>query len=70
MCMSVSLQEFMDTVCMQETMKVNCEGVRSHGTRIIGSCELPSECWEGNSGPLLELQAVLTAKLLLQPHQG
>ena len=28
-----------------------CEGVRSRGTRVLESCELPCGCWELNLGP-------------------
>ena len=30
------------------------EGIRSPGTRVIGSCELPSECWELGLVPVEE----------------
>ncbi|CAO2628536.1 E3 ubiquitin-protein ligase NEDD4, partial [Lemmus lemmus] len=44
-----------------------CEGVRSHGTAFLDSCELPCGCWELNSGPLEEQSVLLTAEPSLQP---
>lgn len=41
------------------------ERVRSPGTRIAGSCELPLGCWEANLGSLESV--FLTAKPSLQP---
>ncbi|ERE77141.1 E3 ubiquitin-protein ligase [Cricetulus griseus] len=32
-----------------------CKGVRSPGTGVTDSCELPCGCWELNRGPLEEL---------------
>lgn len=45
-----------------------CEGVRSPGTELTGSCEQPHGCWELNVG-LLEEQLVLatTEPSLQQP---
>jgi hypothetical protein len=45
-----------------------CEGVRSLGTRVTDSCELPCGCWEFNPGPLEEQSVVLTAEPSLQPQ--
>ena len=43
------------------------EGVRSPGTGVTDSCELPCGCWELNLGPLQEQHVLLTTEPLLQP---
>jgi hypothetical protein len=43
-----------------------CKGVRSPGTGIIDSHELPSESWELNLGPLEEYPVLLTTEPPLQ----
>ena len=43
-----------------------CESVRSHGTRITDSCELPRGCWELNSSLLEEKPVLLTTEPSLQ----
>ena len=45
-----------------------CEGVRSPGTVVTNSCELPCWCWELNSGPLGRQPVFLTTEPLLQPQ--
>ena len=44
-----------------------CEGIRSLGTGVSDSCELPCGCWELNLGPLKEQLVLLTAEPSLQP---
>jgi hypothetical protein len=43
-----------------------CEDVRSPGTGVVDSCELPCGCWKLNLGPLEEQPMLLTAELPLQ----
>ena len=43
-----------------------CEGIRSSGTGVTDSCELPCGCWGLNPGPLEEQPVVLTAEPSLQ----
>ena len=43
------------------------EGVRSPGTRITDSCELPCGCWDLNIGPLEEQPMFLITEPSLQP---
>ena len=43
------------------------EGVRSPGTGVTGSCELPCRFWELNPGPLEEQPVLVTTKPTLQP---
>jgi len=38
------------------------EGIRFPGTSIIGTCDLPCECWEPNPGPLQEQQVLLISE--------
>ena len=44
-----------------------CEGIRSPGTGVTDSCELPCGCWELNLCPLGEQPALLTSEPSLQP---
>ena len=43
-----------------------CEGIRSPGTGIIDSYELPCGCWELKLGPLEEKPVLFTAEPSLQ----
>jgi hypothetical protein len=43
-----------------------CEGVRSPGTGLTGSYELPCGCWELNPDPLEHQPVLLTAEPSLQ----
>lgn len=49
---------------------MQCESVRSPGTRVTDNCEPPCDCWELNSGPQEEQQVLLTSALNLQLHDG
>ena len=44
-----------------------CEGIRSSGTGVTYSCELPCGCWELNLGLLEEEPVLLTAEPSRQP---
>lgn len=44
------------------------KGIRSPGTSVIDTCQLPHECWKPNSGTLKEQKMFLSAKSWLQPH--
>ena len=46
-----------------------CIGIRSPGTGVTDSCELPYGCWELNPGPLEEQSVLLTAEPFLQPQK-
>lgn len=50
--------------CVPEEAK---EGIRTIGTGVTFSRELPHECWEPNSGLLREQSVLLTTELSLQP---
>ena len=43
------------------------EGIRSSGTDITDSYEMPCGCWEPNPGPLQEQQVLLSPEQSLQP---
>ena len=43
------------------------EGIRSPGTGVTNSCELPCGCWDLNLGLLEEQPVLLTAEPSLQP---
>ena len=48
-----------------------CEDIRSPGTEVTDSCELPCGCWELNLGPLQGQLVILTTAQSLQPlHFG
>jgi hypothetical protein len=55
LCIGVLLQ-----VCV-------CEVVRSPGTGVTDSCEVPHGCLKLNLGPLKEQTVFLTAEPFLQP---
>lgn len=44
-------------------------GIRSSGTEITNSCELPCGCQELNQGPLEEQSWLLTIEPSFQPQQ-
>lgn len=47
-----------------------CEGVRTPGTGVIDSGELPCGCWLLNLGPLEELSMLLAPEPSLQPSEN
>lgn len=44
-----------------------CEGIRSPGTEVTDSCDLPGGCWELNLDPRAEWPVLSTAEPSLQP---
>lgn len=58
----LSALEFCLHICL-------CQGVRSPGTGVTDSCELPWGCWELNPGPLEEQLVFLIAKPFLQTRE-
>jgi hypothetical protein len=66
----ISLKRFILCIgvfCLHECMYLQRaeEGIRSPGTGVVYSCELPDGCWELNLGPLEEQPVILTPELYL-----